>query len=247
MAVKHYLRGEEGPYYADLYPLIKFLPSYNLPTSITQAVVGGDTEAENIKSEVDAQEAQPTGYGTAMKSPTQVNFGESDMTHRNNSARTSDAATLSATAEDSATLPLPATSPSQNGGKKPNFIPIPPNDMASRQRRPSAARSPDRATPGQYPPISARTERSAFSLSDPNSLLPARLPPKRSAFDVFPLSLFGKILVKGGIIHVSGRKAAKLRAKLGGRGEGNKNLPLEISFYLVSVITISVLRILTNE
>lgn len=31
VAVKHYLRGEEGVYYVDLYHLVKFLPSYALP------------------------------------------------------------------------------------------------------------------------------------------------------------------------------------------------------------------------
>ncbi|KAG8825973.1 hypothetical protein FRC19_010052 [Serendipita sp. 401] len=31
VALKHYLRGEEGTHYEDLYPLIKFLPAYALP------------------------------------------------------------------------------------------------------------------------------------------------------------------------------------------------------------------------
>lgn len=31
VALKHYLRGEEGCYYEDLYPLVKFLPQYALP------------------------------------------------------------------------------------------------------------------------------------------------------------------------------------------------------------------------
>ncbi|KAH7890240.1 Bestrophin, RFP-TM, chloride channel-domain-containing protein [Phlebopus sp. FC_14] len=34
VAVKHYLRGEDGIFYTDLYPLVKFLPSYALPASI---------------------------------------------------------------------------------------------------------------------------------------------------------------------------------------------------------------------
>lgn len=34
VAVKHYLRGEEGIYYIDLYHLVKFLPSYALPAGI---------------------------------------------------------------------------------------------------------------------------------------------------------------------------------------------------------------------
>ncbi|TFK50425.1 UPF0187-domain-containing protein [Heliocybe sulcata] len=34
IAVKHYLRGEDGIYYVDLYHLVKFLPSYALPTGL---------------------------------------------------------------------------------------------------------------------------------------------------------------------------------------------------------------------
>ncbi|KAF8760739.1 Bestrophin, RFP-TM, chloride channel [Rhizoctonia solani] len=33
IAVKHYLRGEDGIYYEDLYKLVKFLPAYALPNS----------------------------------------------------------------------------------------------------------------------------------------------------------------------------------------------------------------------
>jgi predicted membrane chloride channel (bestrophin family) len=34
VSMKHYLRGEDGIYYADLYHLVKFLPAYALPGSI---------------------------------------------------------------------------------------------------------------------------------------------------------------------------------------------------------------------
>ena len=34
VSVKHYLRGEEGIHYVDLYHLVKFLPSYALPTGL---------------------------------------------------------------------------------------------------------------------------------------------------------------------------------------------------------------------
>ncbi|KIY45708.1 hypothetical protein FISHEDRAFT_48789, partial [Fistulina hepatica ATCC 64428] len=34
IATKHYLRGEDGIYYADLYHLVKFLPAYALPAGI---------------------------------------------------------------------------------------------------------------------------------------------------------------------------------------------------------------------
>ncbi|KZT64724.1 UPF0187-domain-containing protein [Daedalea quercina L-15889] len=38
VAVKHYLRGEEGVYYVDLYHLVKFLPSYALPAGLPSNV-----------------------------------------------------------------------------------------------------------------------------------------------------------------------------------------------------------------
>ena len=34
VAVKHYLRGEEGVYYEDLYHLVKYLPAYALPAGL---------------------------------------------------------------------------------------------------------------------------------------------------------------------------------------------------------------------
>jgi hypothetical protein len=37
VALKHYLRGEDGIYYRDLYYLVKFLPAYSLPQSIPSA------------------------------------------------------------------------------------------------------------------------------------------------------------------------------------------------------------------
>lgn len=38
VAIKHYLRGEEGIYYEDLYHLVKFLPPYALPNGLPSAV-----------------------------------------------------------------------------------------------------------------------------------------------------------------------------------------------------------------
>lgn len=38
VAVKHYLRGEEGIFYEDLFHLVKFLPPYALPAGLPSAV-----------------------------------------------------------------------------------------------------------------------------------------------------------------------------------------------------------------
>lgn len=41
VAVKHYLRGEDGIYYTDLYHLVKFLPAYALPNSMDSSTPQG--------------------------------------------------------------------------------------------------------------------------------------------------------------------------------------------------------------
>lgn len=46
VAVKHYLRGEEGIYYEDLYHLVKFLPAYSLPAGMPNQRVKSRTSAE---------------------------------------------------------------------------------------------------------------------------------------------------------------------------------------------------------
>jgi putative membrane protein len=61
-------------------------------------------------------------------------------------------------------------------------------------------------------------------------LLPGFLPPKYHLLDLFPFSLIVRCLTKDGK-GLSGRKAARLRAKL---QSVSHNIPLEISLYLVS-------------
>ncbi|QRV93339.1 bestrophin protein [Ceratobasidium sp. AG-Ba] len=56
VAVKHYLRGEEGIYYEDLYHLVKFLPAYSLPAGMP---------AQNVQSRTSAEDAEPMGVSTA--------------------------------------------------------------------------------------------------------------------------------------------------------------------------------------
>ena len=64
------------------------------------------------------------------------------------------------------------------------------------------------------------------------ALQAAWLPPSYSVFDVFPFSLLVRHLTKRGK-EVTGKKAAKLRARRGG-GNIEGNVPLEITLYLVS-------------
>jgi hypothetical protein len=67
-------------------------------------------------------------------------------------------------------------------------------------------------------------------------LLPSRNPPRYSYFDIFPFSLLVKTLTKRGKT-VKGKKGALLRAKLH-RQSVTHNLPLEISLYLVGLISV---------
>lgn len=78
-------------------------------------------------------------------------------------------------------------------------------------------------------------EKERFILNkneEESDLLPAYMPPKYSFFDLFPFSLLVKFLTEKGK-DVSGKKAAKWRARLRGQAV-SQNLPLEISLYIVS-------------
>lgn len=220
---------------------------------------GGDVKIEvesgdGVRSEDEGRDSAETRNGdstktggapTTTKSPTQAHFTTPTLTQRPTSTSTSNSGlTLSPTSATAPTLPLPATSPSPPSttrtgalkrSSKPEPIPVPPVTSPS-------------LSPGGYgyggvggrPPFSAQTAASQFTLSDPNALLPARMPPKSTVLDIWPLSLVAKHLVRHGKANVSGRKAARLRAKLGGMGADggvkSKNLPLEISFYLSSYL-----------
>lgn len=185
MSVKHYLRGEEGTYYEDLWPLVKFLPAYALPPGLPSLL-------PDIEEEIDSD---PVTF--SLQQPI-----------------------LSASAPH---LPLPNVTGVK---KRPSNItiasPISPQQNA-RTRRASLA-----------PGSASRPLNSVFPEDPP--LLPSRLPPKFSYFDVFPLSLLVKFLTKRGK-EIKGRKAARVRAR---RGRGKRgsivsyNVPLEITLYIVS-------------
>ncbi|KAF8518639.1 Bestrophin, RFP-TM, chloride channel-domain-containing protein [Hysterangium stoloniferum] len=195
VSVKHYLRGEEGTYYEDLWPLVKFLPAYQLPTALPPGLSGIDEEFEI--SDLNGSDPNAT-----LTSPTRQT-----------------------TAFPSSQLPLPNT---QSLRKKPSSVTSPsspfPNGI---QRRTSFA--PTSATRPSFRPLQG----------DEPQLLPARLPPKLSYFDVFPFSLLVKFLMKRGK-DLKGRKAARVRAKLGRGRRGaivSYNVPLEITLYLSSYIS----------
>uniref|UniRef100_D8QJA6 Uncharacterized protein n=1 Tax=Schizophyllum commune (strain H4-8 / FGSC 9210) TaxID=578458 RepID=D8QJA6_SCHCM len=62
VAVKHYLRGEDGIFYTDLYYLVKFLPAYALPSGIAS-----DPDLTGIQhsESTGAQQTRPRGSSSA--------------------------------------------------------------------------------------------------------------------------------------------------------------------------------------
>ena len=82
--------------------------------------------------------------------------------------------------------------------------------------------------------LGLRSRNSHISESELPKLSPADKPPKHHLNDFFPFSLLVGWRTAYGERGVKGKKAARLRAKLG-PGAGGGNLPLEISLYLVSL------------
>lgn len=195
VAVKHYLRGEEGCYYEDLWPLVKFLPAYALPAGLPSPGFA-DTEDKH----------GPNGHANSDDPPDAIFPKSVSAPH----------------------LPLPVSS--------------------SMKKRPQVTYAPHSPTLSRSPPtspVSSRPRRLSASLAPPRiathlteepTLLPSRMPPKFSYFDVFPFSLLVKLLTTKGK-EVKGRKAARLRAKMGSGGRRGSivshNVPLEITLYLV--------------
>ncbi|KAH9912457.1 UPF0187-domain-containing protein [Fomitopsis serialis] len=73
VAVKHYLRGEEGVYYVDLYHLVKFLPSYALPAGLPSNIDLVDTmSAQSAHGDGTTRPRRPSDVRSArsMQSPT---------------------------------------------------------------------------------------------------------------------------------------------------------------------------------
>jgi hypothetical protein len=190
VAVKHYLRGEEGIFYEDLYHTTKYLPSYALPAGMPSK----------------------DDLGTELGSPRSMTFRHQQAAamQRRSSAEPP------RPSESTNHLPLPATSPGVAGEKseKVEFLDLPP---------------PPRTSNG----ANGRRAKDSFAEGD-GFLLPARIPPRYSYFDLFPFSLLVKFLVKRGK-QVKGKKGARLRARIQHQS-GTHNLPLEISLYLSSYI-----------
>ncbi|KAJ7910493.1 Bestrophin, RFP-TM, chloride channel-domain-containing protein [Mycena leptocephala] len=70
VAVKHYLRGEDGIYYQDLYYLVKFLPAYALPAGIpSNADLTNGADAEGGRSPLGRLSDASTQFRPSLGQP----------------------------------------------------------------------------------------------------------------------------------------------------------------------------------
>ncbi|KAF7377963.1 hypothetical protein MSAN_00220200 [Mycena sanguinolenta] len=230
VAVKHYLRGEDGIYYQDLYYLVKFLP---------RADATGRSPISPRFSDASANRPSLASNGPGPGSflyQRQASSTEKSMSAPH--------------------LPLPATSP---GDRHPSFTSkiegIPerttPPPLALHIQPPTRINSPVEGlrSPKSIDIRSTKSGADGRSLksalqgentktilarADEGFLFPGSLPPKYHLFDLFPFSLLVRSLTKRGA-ELKGKKAARMRARMTSKGASH-NLPLEISLYLSSYV-----------
>ena len=213
IAVKHYLRGEDGVFYADLYHLVKFLPSYALPTGIPSN--------PDLSRQLNLNEDESP--------PSRVRSRESPFVSTPVSGRSANGL-LSPGGHAYERHPHSPSHPDH-----PGHLPLPATATSPRVKMTSSAKPPPLPTassnkPPNTAPYGTPMSRMASSIGE-ESLFPAQMPPKWDAFDLFPFSLLVHRLTKKGRM-MKGQKAARLRARLRSVPPSH-NLPLEISLYLV--------------
>ncbi|RXW20404.1 hypothetical protein EST38_g5459 [Candolleomyces aberdarensis] len=220
VAVKHYLRGEDGIYYKDLYYLVKFLPAYALPPGLPS-----QTDLfEGI--EVEPSSPVPSGYeGGASKE------GEDDEENVLTSPIRPSESSHSihqriSTSQQHVTLPMPITSPTKS----------------TRTRRTSFAATV--MSPKSNKSFLGDKKRSVIPAEEEAALFPASMPPKYTIFDLFPFSLLIGFVSNRGH-EVKGKRAARIRMKLLQKTVSH-NLPLELTLYMSSYIASLQQRKLTD-
>ncbi|KAG8905444.1 hypothetical protein FRB99_008941 [Tulasnella sp. 403] len=207
VAVKHYLRGEDGIAYEDLYTLVKYLPAYVLPAGRPSI----SSVSDSLTGDKDEPNSSDTRHSLSQAGLPLPNVSSSRVRKTSSKTEVPDIPELNT---------ISPTPPETQSRSKGNSLRI---DAAK------AERAVDQGM--LSPPL--RTSRSGRTHLGPGTLLPARNPPKYALFDVFPFSLFVHFLLKRGK-DVKGKKVARLRARTGAL---NQNIPLEITFYLSSYIS----------
>ncbi|TFK68071.1 UPF0187-domain-containing protein [Pluteus cervinus] len=209
VAIKHYLRGEDGIYYEDLYYLVKFLPAYALPAGMPSHTDLGRPQFSPTSGTFSLEQSSPPISGTGPGSsaarrglPPPLALATRNVLYQR---------TPAASAPE---LPLPATvtTPRKAAFFEPLTVPLRPR---------SSIRVPSQG------------DQVTYSQQDESQLMPAYMPPKYHLFDLFPFSLLVRWLTKRGK-ELKGKKAARIRART--QKTISHNLPLEISLYLSSYI-----------
>ncbi|KAJ7080604.1 Bestrophin, RFP-TM, chloride channel-domain-containing protein [Mycena belliarum] len=244
VAVKHYLRGEDGIYYQDLYYLVKFLPAYALPTGIPSNpdLTNGATNDGGMSPTTSGRLSDASGNRPSLGNQSSFLYQRAPPSTGSMSAPH---------------LPLPVTAPGAQRDRRTSFkiqgIPerhvpppltiSPPTRVGSptdeKDEKGGASLRASRSLRSIRSPGPGEPQKVILARSDEAFLLPGSMPPKYHIFDLFPFSLLVKCLTKRGR-EVKGKKAARMRAKMlmekNGQGSGSHNLPLEISLYLSSYV-----------
>ena len=169
VSVKHYLRGEEGIYYVDLYHLVKFLPSYALPAG--------------IPSNIDL--ADPSQSPTSDGAPFASGAGRPRRGSDVRSARSGHSYT--------GPVPPPALPRVEEGME--GMLPLPAPMSPRRTAFLEAAHRPS----WEKERVGDKDEKvSTYSAMEDGFLLPARNPPKYHLLDLWPMSMVVKQLTKKG-------------------------------------------------
>jgi ion channel-forming bestrophin family protein len=168
VAVKHYLRGEDGIYYTDLYYLVKYLPAYALPAGMPSSL--DNREPFSLDGAVTEEKEKSTRFASS----TGMQQGPQGLAQRPLAGTTSMSAQH-----------LPLSSPSTG---PPHAAFLPPLPQIQTQT-PHTLMSTTRA--------SQRDPRGSLALGDDGFLLPARDPPKWYILDLFPFSVVEALTKRG--------------------------------------------------
>ncbi len=169
VSVKHYLRGEEGVYYVDLYHLVKFLPSYALPPGMPSLV---DLSSVDGRSSGLSPRLRARGDSSAPEPDLEATIGEPPASPMSPS--------FSQGAQGQ--LPLPATARKVK-------VDFPSGHRLNGRSRTFDEKKGDKGS--TYSGMSSNERAEDF-------LLPARNPPKYHLLDLFPFSLLVGFLAKRG-------------------------------------------------
>ncbi|PPQ98587.1 hypothetical protein CVT26_013770 [Gymnopilus dilepis] len=212
VAMKHYLRGEDGIYYQDLYYLVKFLPAYALPAGLPSMT---DLTSQNGDDSAKPEQPPDSPLSNSFASPTSATSPQPQ----------------SFTTPNGKSISIAPMSPGmhqRNHLTSPNSLlpaPVTVNSPGQRSSFLETIASPRSARK------SVEKERVILNRHDEAYLMPASLPPKWAIFDFFPFSLLVQYMTSQGK-SVKGKRGARVRATLRNSAVGH-NLPLELSLYLV--------------